>query len=82
VIGPPYLELSEGETTASADATVVLDSRASHNGPQTVDRARRDLGSLLEAGISPASFLASLELVCQRHRSFALQAPLRSARGV
>lgn len=32
-----YLELSEGETPTGTDAAVVLDSRASNNGPQLVD---------------------------------------------
>lgn len=49
-----YLELSQSETTASADAAVVADGRASHNGSELVDRARSDGSSLgLTSSASP-----------------------------
>ena len=55
-----YLELSKGETTTSADATVVLDGRAADDGPQLVHRTGSDLGSLCLTSIATRLFLASL----------------------
>lgn len=55
---PSYLELSEGEATTGADATVVLDGRASDNRPQLVDGAGSD-GSSLRAARQPTGDLLS-----------------------
>jgi hypothetical protein len=41
-----YLQLSKGETTASADAAVVLDGRASHDGAELVDGTGCEGGGL------------------------------------
>ena len=41
-----YLQLSQGETTASTNFTVVLDGRASDDRPQLVDRSGRNGGGL------------------------------------
>lgn len=49
-----YLELSQGETAAGTDSSVVLKSRASHNGSELVDRARSQSGGLgLTSSASP-----------------------------
>lgn len=48
-----YLELSEGETTAGTDPTVVLDGRASHDGLQLVDGAGGDKSGLGLASGTP-----------------------------
>ena len=55
-----YLQLGEGETTTGADAAVVLDSRAAHDWPQLVDRARSELGSLFNARGASALLAARL----------------------
>ena len=52
--GDPYLQLSERETTTSANAAVVLDGRVADDRPQLVDWARCELRSLLNAGIASA----------------------------
>ena len=49
-----YLELSQGETAAGADTTVVLDGRASHNRSELVDRSGSEGSSLgLTSSASP-----------------------------
>lgn len=57
---PNYLELSQGETTTGADAAVVLDGRASHNGPQLVHGSGGEGSSLGGTGTSAADLLGSL----------------------
>lgn len=56
-----YLELSEGETTTSTNAAVVLDGGAADDRSQLVDGARGDLGSLGLTGISARLLLAGLD---------------------
>lgn len=58
-----YLQLSQGETTAGTDTAVVLDGRASHNGPELVDGAGSDGSSLGLASIPAGDLLAGLYLV-------------------
>lgn len=61
-----YLQLSEGEATASAHTAIVLDGRAAHYRPQFVDGARSELGGLLYAGIAARLLLAGLSWrICQ-----------------
>lgn len=55
-----YLELSEGETTASTDLAVVLDGRASDDRAKLVDGAGGSGGSLGLTSDSAGSLLASL----------------------
>lgn len=55
-----YLELSESEATAGADATVVLKGRASDDRPQLVDGAGSDGGSLCAACQPAGDLLAGL----------------------
>lgn len=55
-----YLQLSQGETTTGADATVVLDGGASDNGAELVDRARGNGSSLSLAGVPSRNLLAGL----------------------
>ena len=55
-----YLQLSKSETTANADLAVILDSRASNNGPQLVNRTRSDSSSLSTACDSAADLLSGL----------------------
>jgi hypothetical protein len=54
------LELNEGEATARADATVVLDSGAADNGSQQVDGTRSDLSNLGLTRIPAARLLSRL----------------------
>lgn len=55
-----YLQLSERETTTGANAAVVLEGRAAHHRPQTVDWAWCELGGLLVAGIASALLATGL----------------------
>jgi len=55
-----YLELSQGEATSETDPSVVLDGRAPDDGPQLVDRAGGDGGSLCAASITAAGLLSGL----------------------
>lgn len=55
-----YLELSQGETTAGADTTVVLDGRASHNGSELVDGSGSEGSSLGLAGCASSRLLTGL----------------------
>jgi len=54
------LQLNERETTAGANAAVVLNGRASHNGAEEVDGTRSDLGSLRNTGVTSGLLLARL----------------------
>lgn len=58
--GLSYLQLSQGETTASTDTTVVLDARASHNRSELVDRTGGKGGSLSLASNTSRGLLAGL----------------------
>lgn len=58
--GYSYLELSEGETTASTNATVVLDGGATDDRAELVDGLRSDLGGLLLAVDAAGGLLARL----------------------
>ena len=74
-----YLELSKGDTTTSADATVVLDGRAADAGPQLVHRTGSDLGSLCLATktwLHPARKTSPMPLgmTKKKHKKFASQA--------
>lgn len=60
VCGNPYLQLSEGETTASTNAAVVLDRGAANDGAELVGRAGSDSSGLSNAGIATALLLAGL----------------------
>jgi hypothetical protein len=62
-----YLELSDGEATASTNATVVLDGRAADDRPQLVDGAGSD-GSSLCAACQPAGDLLA-GLMCRNPMS-------------
>lgn len=55
-----YLELSQGETAAGTDTTVVLDGRASHNGSELVDRSGSKGSGLGLAGSASPRLLAGL----------------------
>jgi hypothetical protein len=55
-----YLELSQAETTAGADAAVVLEGRAADNGAELVDGAGSDGGSLSSASVAASLLLAGL----------------------
>lgn len=55
-----YLQLSQSEATAGTDATVVLDSGASHNRSELVDRTGCKGGSLSLAGNTSRGLLAGL----------------------
>lgn len=57
-----YLEFLEGEATASSNAAVVLDGRASHDGPQLVNRARSDSSGLGKTGLTTTVLPAGLQL--------------------
>lgn len=57
----PYLQLGKREATTGAHATVVLEGRATHHRPQTVDWARGELGGLLVAGIASAQLATGLQ---------------------
>lgn len=59
--GEFYLQLGEGETTASTNPAVVLDSRAPHDGTQLVNRTGSDGGGLCETGLTTAVLTARLE---------------------
>lgn len=54
------LQLGEGETTASTNATVVLDGGAADDGAELVDGLRSDTGGLLLARVATAGLLAGL----------------------
>lgn len=56
-----YLQLSEGETTASTNTAVVLDGRAPDNGTQLVDGARSNGGGLGDTGLTTAVLAAGLK---------------------
>lgn len=56
----PYLELSEGETAAGSDLTVVLDGRASDNRAKLVDGTGSNSSSLGLTGSTAGSLLTSL----------------------
>jgi hypothetical protein len=56
-----YLKLGEGEATTSAHTTVVLDGRAAHDWPQTIDGARSDFGGLLVTSVATAELAPRLE---------------------
>ena len=58
--GRIYLQLSEGETTASTNTAVVLDGRAPDNGTQLVDGARSNGGGLGDTGLTTAVLAAGL----------------------
>lgn len=60
VSGLMYLQLSQGETTAGADAAVVLDGRASHDRAKSVDGTGSDGSSLGLAGVTSRDLLAGL----------------------
>lgn len=55
-----HLQLSERETTSSANTAVVLDGWASDNGSELVDWARSDLDGLLDAGRATGRFATGL----------------------
>lgn len=55
-----YLQLSQGETTASTDPTVVLVGRAVDDGTQLVSRTGGSSGSLRSAGITAAVLTTGL----------------------
>lgn len=55
-----YLELGEGETTASTNTAVVLDGGATDDRAELVDGLRSDLGGLLLAVGATAGLLARL----------------------
>lgn len=79
-----YLQLSERETTTGANAAVVLEGRAAHHRPQTVDWAWCELGGLLVAGIASALLATGLQQKSRQERCsiiFARPAPLLSSRG-
>lgn len=57
-----YLQLSEGETTASTNTAVVLDGRAPDNGTQLVDGARSNGGGLGDTGLTTAVLAAGLKI--------------------
>jgi hypothetical protein len=57
-----YLKLSQAETTAGADAAVVLEGRAADNGAELVDGAGSDGGSLSSASVAASLLLACLGL--------------------
>lgn len=59
--GSIYLQLSEGETTASTNTAVVLDGRAPDNGTQLVDGARSNGGGLSDTGLTTAVLAAGLK---------------------
>jgi hypothetical protein len=69
------LQLGEGETTASTNATVVLDGGAADDRAELVDGLRSDTGGLLLARVATAGLLAGLELLCQDDAIYTLQAP-------
>lgn len=59
-MGNLYLQLGQGEATASTNPAVVLDGGAPHNGTQLVNRARSDGSGLRETGVSAAVLTARL----------------------
>lgn len=65
-----YLQLSQGEATAGTDTAVVLDSRASHDGPELVDRARGQGSSLGLTGGPSRRLLAGLYSNIKRQIQF------------
>lgn len=56
-----YLQLSESESTTGTDTAVVLDSRATHNGTQLVNRTRGNSGGLRKTGLTTAVLAARLQ---------------------
>lgn len=67
--GRIYLQLSEGETTASTNTAVVLDGRAPDNGTQLVDGARSNGGGLGDTGLTTAVLAAGLFVEKKAHVS-------------
>lgn len=55
-----YLQLSQGETTAGANAAVVLDRRASHNRAELVDGTGGHGGSLGLTSVTSRDLLSGL----------------------
>lgn len=55
-----YLQLSQSEATTGTDTAVVLDSRASHNRSELVNRTGCEGGSLSLAGNASRGLLAGL----------------------
>ena len=63
-----HLQLSKGETTASADAAVVLESGAADDRAELVDGAGSDGSGLSSASVAASLLLAGLGLgSCQEH---------------
>lgn len=58
--GKAYLELGKRKASAGANATVVLDGRASHNRSQLVDGTRRNGGGFCDTRISATELAARL----------------------
>jgi hypothetical protein len=84
-----YLQLSEGETTASTNTAVVLDGRAPDNGTQLVDGARSNGGGLGDTGLTTAVLAAGLKSGEKAHvsrpkfwraKSFSHSMPVKSGR--
>lgn len=62
-----HLELSQAETTAGADAAVVLEGRAADNGAELVDGAGSDGSGLSSASVAASLLLAGLGLIFVRN---------------
>lgn len=58
--GVSHLQLLQSEPPTGADAAVVLDSRASDNRPQVIDRSGRNSSDLGKTSISSAVLTARL----------------------